>query len=395
MQKTVPAIQFLDTEPDLYKIFQPIQYQDKLFISAHIADIHFPKNNIGPETQYRILYEQFVLKISNLPRLDCIFVNGDLFDHKVLASSDAAYYASLFISNLVDICRRKNSTLILLHGTLSHDANQLKLYNHYMHDPTIDVRIINQLSIEYIKEARVLCIPELYGISDDIYNQYLYGKGYYDLCVIHGTYDGAVYQNNVGQGRCFYIEDFMCCNGPIIGGHVHKPDCFDKSFYYCGSPYASGFDDDHDKSYILLLQNLNTRQYYLYRDNIKSFIYRTFDIDTLKSNDPKDTIRYIEELKEKYKIDYIRIRINAPLDGSNKMILSSYFRNNDKYKIEFTSVEDQLVKQQYDKIQNELIGYEFLMDKNLSDEAIFVEYVNKLKGEQYITIEDLTRLLSS
>ncbi|MBR1987560.1 MAG: metallophosphoesterase, partial [Clostridia bacterium] len=177
--------------------------RNRVLVSVHIADLHFP-NAIEPAKQYEILNEQFLCKISSLPRLDVIFINGDLFDHKVLVSSDAAYYASLFVAQVVEIAKMKNATVIILHGTLSHDANQLKLYYHYMHNPNVDVRIVTNIKFEIIKGAKVLCIPELYGVSEEVYDEFLYRQGTYDLCVMHGTYNGAVYGNNVGNGRCFY-----------------------------------------------------------------------------------------------------------------------------------------------------------------------------------------------
>ena len=70
-------------------------YHRGLFISAHISDIHFPV--MDPKVQYDILENQFIKVLEPLERLDAIFINGDLYDHKVLLSSDAAYYASLFI----------------------------------------------------------------------------------------------------------------------------------------------------------------------------------------------------------------------------------------------------------------------------------------------------------
>lgn len=387
-KKPIPAVTF-DIEDEL--VNTSIR-SNRILVSVHIADLHFP-NAIDPKIQNQILQEQFLDKIANLPRLDAIFLNGDLFDHKVLVSSDAAAYASLFVASLVDIAKMKQATLIILHGTLSHDANQLKLYYHYMQNPDVDVRIITKIQFEYIKGAKVLCIPELYGIDESIYDNFLFKQGDYDMAVMHGTYNGAVYQNNVGNGRCFYKEDFLNCKGPVIAGHVHKPACFDQFFYYCGSPYAWTFADDHEKSFIILLQNLDTRRYYVYREIIQSFVYRTFSIEDLVNNDPKATIDYIEKLKSKYGIDYIRIRFENVMNGANKMIISNYFRNNPNYKIEFTSTESEMVKRQEEEMKSELDGFEFILDPKISDEEKFVMYVNKIRGEQFISVEELKSIL--
>ena len=115
-----------------------------IITEIHIADLHFGAFN--PKTQYEILQEQFLSKIQDL-NFDLVSIDGDLFDHKVMSNSDVVLYATLFVDNLVSLCRSKNATLILLHGTYSHDYDQLKMFYHYMDDKTVDVRVITQIPI--------------------------------------------------------------------------------------------------------------------------------------------------------------------------------------------------------------------------------------------------------
>ena len=103
-----------------------IAFNRNQIIEIHIADLHFGAFN--PKVQYQILQEQFLSKIETINDIDLISVDGDIFDHKVMSNSDVVLYASLFIDNLVSICRNKKATLILLHGTYSHDYDQLKLF---------------------------------------------------------------------------------------------------------------------------------------------------------------------------------------------------------------------------------------------------------------------------
>ena len=130
-------------------------------IEAHIADIHF--GVIDPKLQFNILREQFILKLQSLRILNAVYINGDIFDHKNLASSDVVMYANMFIDLLAELCRSKGATLVILHGTSSHDANQLKLFYRYLDNPEYDVRIIEQMKFEFIQGKRVLCIPEEYS----------------------------------------------------------------------------------------------------------------------------------------------------------------------------------------------------------------------------------------
>lgn len=363
-------------------------------VAAHIADLHFPAMN--PQKQYTILREQFIEKLLLLPKLDLVCIDGDIFDHKVALSSDATFYASLFISDLIElVAKMKNATVIILQGTLSHDANQLKIYYHYMNRTDVDVRVVTNIRFEVIRNYKVLCIPELYGVPEEIYQQFLYRSGFYDLCIMHGTIHGAVYGDNVGQGRLFHIEDFLNCCGPIISGHIHKPQCISDHFYYCGSPYRWRFDDDHMKGFILLCYNLNTRQYYLDYQEIFSDVYKTIEMNDLINNNPIDTINYIKELQSTQGINYIRIKFNNPLTMANKMSINNAFRNNDTVSLDFYSQEQEIAKQAKDKLIADNQKVQFLLDDKLTDEQKFVMWVNySKKDETYLTVEELERFLS-
>lgn len=368
-------------------------YHRGLLTSIHISDLHFPV--MDPKKQYDILEEQFLQKVETVPHLDLICVDGDLYDHKVMTSSDATLYASMFIARLVDICKEKNATLILLQGTISHDNNQLKIYYHYMQRKDVDVRVVTNLQFEIVKNARVLCIPELYGIPEEIYQQFLNYSGFYDLAIMHGAFKGAVYGDNVGNGRLFRLEDFNNCRGPIIAGHVHKPGCFDNHFYYCGSPYRWRFDDDHKKGFIVVSQDLDSRYYYLDRIEILSDTYETITLDQLVNNDPKDTIDYINNLKVSKGIDYIRIKFTNDIPPSYKMALNSQYRDNDTVTLEYYSKDEELRKQAEEQIKEDNEKYGFLLDPAISDMQKFVLWVNHLKNDEaFLTVEQLEQILS-
>lgn len=361
-------------------------------ITAHISDLHF--GAMDPNKQYQILKDQFIEKIRSLPRLDLVCIDGDLFDRKFMTNSDVVMYASMLIADIVEVCKLKQSTFILLQGTMSHDANQVKIYLHYMYREDVDVRVVTNIRFEMVKGFRILCIPELYGIDEDFYQDILHYSGFYDLCIMHGTIKGSVYGDNVGQGRLFIIEDFLNCKGPIISGHIHKPDTFNNHFYYCGSPYRWRFDDDHTKGFILMSYNQLTRAYYLDYEEIFSDIYRTITMDQLIKNDPVETINYIRHLKVNEGIDYIRIKFTNPILNSTKMALNNTFRTDDTVTLEFFSQEKEIARQAEEKIKQEAEKISFLLDPGLTDEQKFVMWVNYLKqDDKYLTVEELEEIL--
>lgn len=362
-----------------------------LFISVHIADLHFAA--FDPRKQYEILKLQFLDKIYMMPRVDLISVNGDIFDHKLMGNSDGIYYASMFVDNLVQLTREKHCTLLLLHGTYSHDADQLKLFYHYMEDKSVDVRVVTQIQFEQIGNMRLLCIPELYGVDESVYDLVLHHSGWYDECIIHGTFEGSVYGNTVGNGRLFTMKDFDMCTGFIIGGHVHKPGCFGGYFYYCGCPYRWKFGEEEDKGYLIGVHDLDTNYQQIYFDKIYSNTYITIDIKDIISNDPQQVIAYIDSLKKERGIDYLKIKFKYPVEGANKVIINNYYRNSRTTFVEFMSVmEEQKAMNESNMAVDDT--YNFILDDKLSDFEKFVMYVNLNEGSEFITVDRLKEILA-
>ena len=131
-------------------------------VEVHIADIHF--GAIDPGEQYMILMEQFINKISTF-HFDILSIDGDIFDRKFMANSDAVMYAMAFVRNCAELCVARGATLIIISGTESHDANQIKLFYNYKDGliPGLDFRIVESAQFQYAQGLKILCIPEEYG----------------------------------------------------------------------------------------------------------------------------------------------------------------------------------------------------------------------------------------
>jgi DNA repair exonuclease SbcCD nuclease subunit len=359
---------------------------------VHIADIHF--GAMSAQKQYNILKEQFIDKIIQIPKIDIISINGDLFDHKVMSNSDVSMYASLFVADLVDICKLKNATLLLLAGTYSHDYDQLKLFYHYLNNNDIDIRIVSTLKFEDIKGAKILCIPELYGLDEEEYQKVFFHTSWYDSAFCHGTFQGSVYGDNVGNGRLLTPNDFIYCYGPAISGHVHKPGCFSGFYYYCGCPYRWKFGEEEDKGFLILSHDLDTHRHFVHFEKIQSDIYRTIFLDELISTDPKEIIDYINNLKIEQGIDFIKVKFRIPINSESKVIINNYYRTNGNTYVEFINNND-LNKEQFSiSSKDKIKKYNYLLDPKISDFERFVQYVNDSEGEKIISIESLKEILS-
>ena len=357
-------------------------------IEVHISDIHF--GAFDPKVQYNILREQFLDKINQLPRIDLISIDGDLFDRKFLANSEPILYANTFVQDVVNIAKSRNATTIILAGTPSHDSNQERLYYHYLEDPTIDVRIVDTIKFETVNGCRILCIPELHSVDESVYQNVFFNSGWYDEAFIHGTYQGAAMSRPTE--RLFTASDFIYLTGPAISGHVHTGGCFNGFYYYNGCPYRWRFGEEEDKGFLILAHDLDTGLHYVQFEKIESFRYDTIYLDELLSNDPREIVEYINKRQIEEGIDYIKVRFRVPVDGSNKTIINNYFRNNNRTKVEFMDIEELEEHRKQELLETET-RYSYLMDPKISDMERFVRYINESEGNEFITVEKLTELL--
>lgn len=351
----------------------------------HISDIHF--GAFKPREQYQMLDQQFFKVIENIP-FNILSINGDLYDHKCMANSDIAMYATMFIERCCNLCRSKRATLVLIDGTLSHDADQLKLFYHYLEDPSIDIRIVQEPKFEYIQGAKILCIPEKYQLDPFVYNNLLYNNGIYDAVFMHGAYDGAVPQNNVGLSRLFTSEDFIACRGPVISGHVHTPGCFDGFVYYTGSPYRWSFGDEKEKGFLILVHNLETGEYYIHMQPINSYRYITIRYDQVV-NDPREAIGYINSTKEQMQIDFIRVIFTAPVEAGSMSVLKNCYHNNPNVHLVF-EYDSRLQKAKDNAAKlDELDEYRYILDnKNLGYYEILRRYINQREQQEVFSSAD-------
>ena len=361
-----------------------------ILTEIHIADLHF--GAFDPAKQYQILQEQFISRIAPY-NFDILSIDGDIFDHKLMANSDSVMFASKFVDDCVRLCKEKDATIVLISGTLSHDFDQLKLFYHYMQDSEVDIRIATTLQFEDIKGARILMVPEMNGLDESVYQQFFFHSGWYDEAFIHGTFEGAVYGNmTTGQSRLLTVKDFIYCKGPVFSGHVHKPGCFQGFYYYCGSPYRWKFGEEEDKGFLIVVHDLDTHLNYIDFEPIKSFRYDTIFLDELVSEDPKAICDYINEKRITEGIDYIKVKFRVPVPGYNQTIINNYYRNNPNTFIEFEQ-QDREVQQRVEQQQAMNTQYAYLTSTGMTDFEKFVKYVNDSEGYQFITVEQLTELL--
>ena len=363
---------------------------------VHIADLHF--GAFDPKKQYELLKLQYIDRLYN-SLYDVMVIDGDIFDHKCMSNSDIALYATLFVNDCINECKRKNACLIIVGGTESHDSGQLKLFYHYLGDTSIELHIVEDIRFVNTHGMKILCIPERYNMGRNYYLQYLVNSGEYDFCCIHGMVEGAV----AGQ-ECtdfdslktplFNIHDFRQCRGPIICGHVHIPGCFQSHIYYSGSPLRWMHGQEQDKGFLFVTLDLDSRRYYTHFSIIESYKYITVNFDEMLKEDPNNIITKVQEMLNKgiynVRIEFLRPPNEAELE--HLTILKNYYRTNSSVKIE----ADTLTSASYSnskELETKMDEYSYIFDSSLNEYDILVRYMNQLKGYQYITTTELLDIL--
>jgi DNA repair exonuclease SbcCD nuclease subunit len=194
------------------------------------------------------------------------------------------------------------------------------------------------------------------------------------------------------MGRLLTPEDFIYCKGVAISGHIHKSGCFNGFYYYCGCPYRWKFGEEEDKGFLLLVHDLDSQIHYVEFESIPSDKYITLFLDELVSEDPQKIINHIDNMKAESGADYVKIKVRTQMDGSSKSIINQYYRNIPTVNVEFLSQVEAKKQKMEESIHD---SYNYLVDPVISDLERFVMYVNEKEGEQFITTEELKRLLKS
>lgn len=364
-----------------------------IFKIVSIADIHM--GVLDPIYMYTQLKKQFVDKLINLD-FDILAICGDIFDSKFMSNNPIVSYTLQLIDDIVNLCRYKNATLIIIDGTQSHDNGQLSLFYHYMQDQSVDVRIIEKIQFESVKGLKVLCIPERYGLPEEEYNKVLFESGRYDLCLLHGTFKGSFKGSEIAtlksnHAPVFSINSFCNCAGPILMGHYHVSGCYEEYAYYNGSPLRFRFGEEQEKGFLVTLFNPDKRAHYTELIPIDSYIYNTININHLINSDPKDIIEYIKKIKQDQGIDFIRVQFNNANENMN--IVRNYFRNTSNIKLQELDKKDKQMQEIDEAIIKKNSQYSYILDNEISDYDKFVMYVNQNEGYDFITVEELIKLL--
>jgi hypothetical protein len=358
-----------------------------------ISDIHM--GALDPQYSYEQLRVQFVQRLMPLD-FNILAICGDYFDARYMSNNPIITYSLMLMDEIVNLCKQKSATLIIIEGTAGHDNGQLSLFYHYQNDPDLDLRIVEKMQFEDAQGLKILCIPEKYGLPEEEYEHFLFESGRYDLCLLHGTFRGSFKGSEIAtlksnHAPVFSLKSFENCAGPILMGHYHIAGCYEGYAYYNGSPLRWCFGQEQEKGFLITLFNPYDRTHYTEMIPIDSYLYTTINISTLVNENPKLIIDHIKREKEINHIDYIRVQFSGSNDNMN--IVRNYFKNSSHVTIDEIDRKDKQIEQIDQAVIEQNEKYSYVLDDAMSDYDKFVMYVNQNEGFEYISVDELTKLL--
>lgn len=230
------------------------------------GDFHFGNPRIKPDELYEKIKKYFYPEVL---KSHLVLLTGDTYDQLTTVNSSANRYVAKFIKDLFTMSAKFGIQIRILHGTYTHDRDQVAIFNSLML-PDTRAKVIDEIYAEEISDfrngnesitdkLRILYIPDNlpYKKSDDVIIHArkvfsLVGWQKADLVLGHGTFSHALPCDVEHGPACMYtieqFEDITEENAPIVMGHIHTPSR-KKNVYYCGSFERMSHGEEEPKGY--------------------------------------------------------------------------------------------------------------------------------------------------
>ena len=244
-------------------------------IIAFIGDLHLGVKL--PQIDYLKSLDKFLGLIKqHKEECHCIFVVGDLFDHKL--TIDEAKFASVFLVNLVyNRCGRNGRQHVpvhFIHGTYTHDNEQYEIF----------MPILSKLQntdVFYTKTCcsgslangmSVLYLPQEYGNID-------YSKAFskhYDIIVGHGPISSITKEpcKSTQYEILHSAEQLGDISNICVFGHYHGYTDFGNNVYYTGPWLRWKYGEDEPRVFFMCNDNFEVET----TPNEYAMKFETFDI---------------------------------------------------------------------------------------------------------------------
>ena len=237
-----------------------------------LSDLHFGNPRITADQIYCNLRTYLYPELENTHLL---FICGDLYDQLQTVNSKAHKYVSKFIKDLLIISANTGMQVRILHGTYSHDREQLDVLNTLQFKGS-RFKVISKIDVEELKDFRfkdniINAILRVGYLPDNLPNMTsteviaqlktcmnIYSWSKLDLVIGHGSFE-HIFKDTDRLPTCLYsisqFQDILNHN-PIIMGHIHSPGKY-MNCYYCGSFERMTHGEEEDKGFYVFTKDIN------------------------------------------------------------------------------------------------------------------------------------------
>ena len=362
----------------------------KIFVAT--ADLHIGVKHIPAKDMKRQLRKHFFDVLESFSALDALFVCGDI-SHTILSfNSEYANLYLWFCTKLYKLAKRKGATVIIVHGTASHDLSQMENIQYLVQqgvEEGVDFRIYDTYEETTIwDDYKVLILPDLKVKDDNEIEQYFKIPKRYDLVLGHGMIETFQFvtqesENMPTKQYIYKVKDLQrICKGPAIFGHIHQYAnvANTNQVYYCG-PFtllerggrSAGFlvggiyDDDRSKFIVEHRANPDAGSYYDLE--ITPEILKTVPID--------DLVETIQEMADESKDnDLFTLRISREDDmgsADKVLILESRFKRDHRFSIVKKILSQREIEREA-QIKERREKFDYLLDETIELPSILWSY---------------------
>lgn len=384
-------------------------------IIAALADLHIGVKHVSAASLKEQLKEHFFKPLKNMKYLDGIFLLGDMLHTMISLNSDYSELFHWFIDHVYRIAKKKGSTVILIRGTLAHDAGQLVNVKHYeRNDDGVDFRVYDTVEeITIWDNYKILILPDVRVKQlKDIDEKLEPGK--YDMILGHGLIDQMQYivqesENMPMKTYVYNVDKLMrASKGPVLFGHIHQWQHVNQKFFYVGpftmlergwsnAGFAIAGIYDKDRTKFKVEHYLNPDSASYYEINVTQEILRTIPIDEII-----DAIDEIASEGKKNDLFTLRITRGSESESTDKVLmLETRYKKDGRFSI-IKKIKNKKEEEQ-EKIQKERKEhFAYLMDESTKLPSIlYTYYIGEVKpmiADQQslvanITLEDFERAL--
>lgn len=235
-----------------------------------IGDLHFGSPRINSEAQYKRLRNYLYPQLTDAQLL---LLTGDTYDQLTTVSSSAHRYVFMLICDLLVRARDTGLKIRILHGTFSHDRDQVSVFTK-LATADVDFKVITEISCEELTgfnngethPLKIVYLPDNlpYKRSSQVIEHIktVYqcaGWERADILLGHGTFRHALSCAVECLPACTFTAEEMKPllekNGIAIMGHIHIHSHYDY-VYYCGSFDRKNHGEEEPKGYYVFKKDL-------------------------------------------------------------------------------------------------------------------------------------------